>query len=154
MREVYDELRLVGYTAEEIDAHFAPEIERFLAAEFGGVGCAHCRANWLASWRPVAASVAGVIGREAVSLALRCPDDRELGLRVEGALYGERQLWACLQQGIISERELTHALIARALSGDGSQWANLSNADQEHFVTKVERALIPWPATHEHAPRT
>lgn len=143
LRTLREALRRVGCSEEDLDAYFAPAMESLLSQQFGGWGCAHCRANWLRSWRPDPAAVARVIREGMRRHDLIGPEDDELARRVEETLHGARKLWACAVEGIITERELATSLLARAIESRSCEWAALTEAEQEAFIAEVEQALFP-----------
>jgi hypothetical protein len=78
------------------------------------------------------------------------PPEAELRERIEHVLWGRKQAWACLEDGIITELELRDLLLAHLdyecahLSGRG--WDELDAIAKQAIVEALDQILFGRPA--------
>jgi hypothetical protein len=78
------------------------------------------------------------------------PPEPELLERIDHVLWGRKQAWTCLEDGIITELELRDLLIAHLdyecahLSGRG--WAELDEAGRQALIEELDQILFGRPA--------
>lgn len=78
------------------------------------------------------------------------PPETDLRERIEHVLWGRKQAWACLEDGIITEVELRDLLIAHLdyecahLSNRG--WGELDEAGKRSLIEALDEILFGRPA--------
>jgi hypothetical protein len=78
------------------------------------------------------------------------PPEADLRERIEHVLWGRKQAWGCLEDGIITEIELRNLLLDHLdyecahVSGRG--WTSFAGASQQTLVDALDEVLFGRPA--------
>ena len=74
------------------------------------------------------------------------PPEAELRERIEYVVWGRKQAWTCLEDGIISERELLQLLIDHldyeCAHLSGRSWLEYPQEDRERFMELLGEILF------------
>jgi hypothetical protein len=78
------------------------------------------------------------------------PPEAELCERIEHVLWGRKQAWACLEDGIITEVELRDLLLAHldyeCAHLSNRSWGELDEAGKRSLVEALDETLFGRPA--------
>jgi hypothetical protein len=74
------------------------------------------------------------------------PPEAELAERVEYVMWGRKQAWTCLEDGLITEAELRQLLIDHidyeCAHVSGKTWAELDAEAKARFVARLDELLF------------
>ncbi|WP_146155290.1 hypothetical protein [Enhygromyxa salina] len=78
------------------------------------------------------------------------PPEAELSERIDYVVWGRKQAWTCLEDGIITESELRQLLIDHldyeCAHISGRAWPEFDEAARRRFVDELEQLLFGRPA--------